>query len=253
MKPSLPVSILEEGLSYWWPKISELEGIPFFGTLLGLIRNGRPIDGDDDIDFILPMTARSKIVELIRMSDFEFSPVALVPLCEDIIQIRKTLGKHELLIDFYFYTQDLEGNCILKWHFIDARLEPRNFLRFSKKLIDSELSSDFGLIKVALPKHPRKIVKFLYGSKWKEPLAKHVSYETLIINGKPKVKVTSKKFLDKFRSKFGELFSKLKLKREFLSNSTGTHKVLLYILIILTISPFKSLNLVAKKIKRSTD
>ncbi len=253
MKPSLPVSILEEGLIYWWPKISELEGIPFFGTLLGITRHGGPIDGDDDIDFLLPMTARSKIVELIRISDFEFSPVTLVPLCEDVIQIRKTIEKHDLLIDFYFYTQDIEDNCILKWHFIDARLEPHNFLRFSKKFIESELISDFGSIEVSLPKQSRKVVKFLYGRNWKKPLEKHVAYETLIINGKPKVKVTSKKLSVKFKNKFQQFFNKLKIKRESLSNSTGTDKFLLYFLIILTISPFKSLKLIAKKIKLFSD
>jgi len=239
MKPSLPVSILEEGLSYWWPKISELEGIPFFGTLLGLIRNGRPIDGDDDVDFLLPITARSKLIELIHNSDFKFTPFFyLEPDCEDTIQVQKDYENHELIVDFYFYTQDLEENCILKWHFFDARFEPNNFLRFSKKFIESQLTSDFGSINVALPKKPEEIVEFLYGREWKKPVAKHISYEMLMINGKPKVKVI-----------YIKLFRKLKIQRGSLPNSTGTHKIFLYILIFLTISPLKSLKLIAKKIK----
>lgn len=238
MKVPVPARILEEGLNYWWPKISQLDGVPFFGTLLGLTRHAGPIDGDDDVDFLLPMTARPKVVELINKSDFQFAPVNLVPRCEDIIQIRKTVEKHDLLIDFYFYTQDLENNCILKWHFIDARFEPHNFLRFSKKLIESEFISDFRLNEVAFPKQSRKIVEFLYGRKWKKPLAKHVSYEIFIINGKPKIKMTSKK-----------LYNRLKLKRDSLSNSNGVNKVFLYALILVTIPPLKSLELLARKIK----
>jgi phosphorylcholine metabolism protein LicD len=201
MKPSLPVSILEEGLSYWWPKISELEGIPFFGTLLGLVRNGRPIDGDDDVDFLLPMTARSKLIELIHKSEFRFSPFCLEPDCEDIIQVRKDYENHELIVDFYFYSQDLEDNCVVKWHFFDARFQPNDFLRFSKKLIKPKLSSDFESIKVALPKQSKKVVKFLYGRKWKKPLIKDVTYEIFIVNGKPEVKIRSERFFDKLKIK----------------------------------------------------
>jgi hypothetical protein len=40
--------------------ISPHGGFPFFGTLLGLFRDGKLIDGDDDLDFAME-TARLKI------------------------------------------------------------------------------------------------------------------------------------------------------------------------------------------------
>ena len=52
-KGHLELKSLEHGLTTFSEKLShnKIEHFIFFGTLLGIVRDGQPIDGDDDIDF----------------------------------------------------------------------------------------------------------------------------------------------------------------------------------------------------------
>ena len=43
----------------------------FFGTLLGLVRDGDVIKGDDDIDIYVPLEERSALIEALHREGFE--------------------------------------------------------------------------------------------------------------------------------------------------------------------------------------
>ena len=94
---------LQVVLEYWAPILHDFGAIPFFGTLLGLTRDGKLIENDDDVDFILPFEYRSQIEQLILASAYSIvysDKVRENPWC---IQAQLKIDSHTLVVDFYFY------------------------------------------------------------------------------------------------------------------------------------------------------
>ena len=46
--------------------VNQANGIPFFGTALGLIRTGTVLDLDDDVDFAVPEIHKHELLKELR-------------------------------------------------------------------------------------------------------------------------------------------------------------------------------------------
>ena len=76
MKDLSPPSARQLGLEKYSRIVHQLGGYPFFGTALGIIRNGAVLPQDDDVDFILPFSSKKKLMErLVHESSISFKLV----------------------------------------------------------------------------------------------------------------------------------------------------------------------------------
>lgn len=158
------------------PWIEELGGKPFFGTLLGLIREGAPLESDDDVDFILPLHARSRALD--KILSLQGSRLTL--LTDWIIQFELNLNGEVTAVDLYFYTD--EGEDIrLPWHFSGTPWLANSHLLVPKKLLIDIVYVPLGgyLLKSTA------LAEYLYGPRWKQPLTKFIDYEIFIKDNRP--------------------------------------------------------------------
>ena len=50
--------------------LSHLEHFVFYGTLLGLVRGGNPIEGDDDVDILVNKKHFKEVKSIVKSLDF---------------------------------------------------------------------------------------------------------------------------------------------------------------------------------------
>ena len=72
MPPKTPVSsyhnkILVELFSKY---LSHIEHFVFYGTLLGLVREGQPIEGDDDVDVLVNKKHFNEVKSIVERLNF---------------------------------------------------------------------------------------------------------------------------------------------------------------------------------------
>jgi hypothetical protein len=138
--------------------------IPAYGTLLGIVRDNAPIDGDDDLDFWT-------------------NP-------EDSEQIKSTLIEHGYTMGInsgsFFNFYDYSGVQIDFYELIDDGeyyLDNWNwscmpYVRIEKSML-YPLEEKNG---VEIPQQAEKLVKYLYGERYMEKLSKN-EYRIIVDNG----------------------------------------------------------------------
>ncbi len=187
-KNTLNNSSLELGLT----KISEalkrsnIEFFPFFGTLLGLIRESKPIDNDDDVDFYVNILDYENVKSLLSALKFEIDYSTWPNHTKYFIQANGFLEGVFVRIDFYFYNKDVDPNFLIeRWNFPGQPQNPKSILKLPKPLIFplKEISSCG--ITIPIPKYPEIICEFLYGVNWRIPQKKLVDYRTVMLGGRP--------------------------------------------------------------------
>ena len=176
MKDFTSSSVRRTALGQLSKLVNELGGVPFFGTALGIIRNGTVLPEDDDVDFILPVTNRHNL-----LSYLESDPtVTFTFFTEWIVQVSLQIEHEIVLIDFYFYWD--EGDDIrLPWNFYGTPWRQKTHLYIPKVLL-SELifEPDVGFISKG-----NTIASYLYGKKWNTPLRKLIDYEINLKRNRP--------------------------------------------------------------------
>jgi len=149
--------------------ISGLDYLIFFGTLLGIVRSKSPIQGDDDIDFLINKKDFSKLKKILKENKFAISYEDT-----DYISFNKIGLSEEHTIDFYGFDIDEEfiwlnnsfyGNSLIK---LD-----RHKLKIPKGIIFKTYTNELNL---KIPKHPEKVLEYIYGEKWEIDLKKNKEY-----------------------------------------------------------------------------
>lgn len=165
---------------------------PFFGTLLGLARNGNLIDLDDDIDFacdsrdfdyITAEIEKNFVIETkLRLIDPDTGAGAQ----SYVISFSNSL----LHLDIYFFLAS-ENECIFPVHWTDQRFRPDKWLRVPLELVSKVRKWESG---ESLSQNDNYSVSdicfFLYGENWAIRQRKNIDYIHSVQNGIPFVRKT---------------------------------------------------------------
>ena len=163
--------------------LKTIQHFVFYGTLLGLTRENNIIDGDDDVDFLVDIKDKKKLIKIMTKS----KSFKLNGKNSNKYFIQYSLKKNNLetFVDFYFYKNNFSKNYIIERHnFLSNISNPNYALHIPKQNIFPVVKNkNFKL--VSMPKHPEKICEYLYGRNWKTPLKKNTGYRMEIVNNKP--------------------------------------------------------------------
>ncbi len=188
IKNKLQQASMEAGLVKFSQELqsNEIEHFVFFGTLLGLTREGKPIAGDDDVDFYVNDSGYDAVRALLISLGFEIDFSKYPNNTRHLIQAYGVLEDIEIRVDFYFFDSTTDKNFLLEhWNFL-AQPDNRNaLLKVPKPLVYPIEKKMFLGQKIAMPKHPEILCEFLYGINWKTPKRKRIDYKIIIVGGRP--------------------------------------------------------------------
>ncbi len=162
---------------------------PFFGTALGLARNGNVIDGDDDIDLTCEVEVLDAATKIIQDN---FSVALMVDMIDPISRAGArsfVLRFSDGLIHLDLYTFIiLQGSHIFPVHWRDQRGEPDKWLHVPSKL--AVAFRGWGQKKFGPQDQCQmaKLCEFLYGPQWRTPLRKNIDYIHSVDQGTPKIR-----------------------------------------------------------------
>lgn len=177
MKDLSPPSARQSGLEKYARVVHQLGGYPFFGTALGIIRNGAVLAQDDDVDFILPCTSKEKLMERLAQEP----SISFKLVTEWIVQTSFTESHEEILLDFYFFWD--EGRDIrLPWNFYGTPWRPESHLLVPKEILNELGISSSGNFSAS----GDSIAHYLYGDRWTEPMTKGIDYEIRLMDNRPR-------------------------------------------------------------------
>ena len=172
-----------------------IEHFVFFGTLLGLIREGRPITGDDDVDFYVNEIFYDSVCELLDsmglIVDFSNHPNHT----KHFIQVSGRLDKIEIRVDFYFYDASTDDNFLLEpWNFSGSPDNENKLLKLPKPLVFPLKVKKYLGTEIFVPQFSEIVCEFLYGKNWTIPKTKKIDYRVAMVGGRP-VRIQTKKIL----------------------------------------------------------
>ena len=185
----------ESNLVFFSKLLINVEYFIFFGTLLGITRENRLIDGDDDIDFYINHKNRDQLIKDLKINNIKVDLSLSVNQNKNFLQVKRVMQNEILITDFYFYESDVEKNYIIeKWNFEGGTNDESKHLRIPKTFIYPLKKISFKETVLCVPNEKELICEFLYGRNWDKKLIKDLEYEIKVINGKPYLYML-KKFL----------------------------------------------------------
>ena len=185
----------ESNLIFFVRLFGNIEYFIFFGTLLGITREKKLIDGDDDIDFYVNLNDRDQLIYKLKQENVEVDLELSVNQNKHFLQVKRNINNKILIADFYFYETDIEKNHIIeRWNFEGGTHIESKYLRIPKVFVYPLKTVKFNSEDVVLPKENELLCEFLYGRIWKRKLKKDSEYTIKVINGKPYLYLI-KKFL----------------------------------------------------------
>jgi phosphorylcholine metabolism protein LicD len=195
LKSNISLENNESNLVFFSKLLINVEYFIFFGTLLGITREGRLIDGDDDIDFYVNLNNRDQLIKDLKNNHIDVDLSLSVNKNKYFLQIKRLINKEVLIVDFYFYESDIEKNFIVeKWNFEGGTQDATKHLRIPKVFIYPLKIQSFKSTELSIPKEKELLCEFLYGRNWNKRLKKDIEYEIKVINGRPFLYII-KKFL----------------------------------------------------------
>lgn len=163
----------------------DIDYFVFFGTLLGLTRDGAPIKGDDDVDFYVNANDRDALIQKLTELDIEIKP-DFPNNSPHFLNVQKDFGDHKLSADFYFFDAESDDEYLLEyWNFTANWNNPGNILKLPKIFVYPIAVEIYGNAPIKLPNHTNLINEFLYGPNWRIPAKKHVDYFIRCVGGSP--------------------------------------------------------------------
>ena len=178
----------EDNLLFFSSLLAEIEHFAFFGTLLGLVRDNKIIESDDDVDIYVNSAARADLLQVLEKAGLKVPLDVSINTTPYLLQVQRTVRGEVGLVDFYFYDADTDPDYIWeKWNF-RARPEKANAaIKIPKKNIFPIERKFYQGIEVSMPGDAAQLCVFLYGKSWNKPMAKRTDYETIIVNNVPRV------------------------------------------------------------------
>jgi len=187
----MKTTLSEDGLGFTLKFFSNLmnekcEYFLFFGTLLGLVRDKRPIKGDDDVDFYVNKNHYAFVKDMLSGLGIPINYGEWPNNTEDFIQANCVIEGIEVRADFYFYDNETDINFVKeKWNFLGKPENPSNILKVPKPLIFPLKKITWQDTTLYIPMHPEIICEMLYGINWNIPQQKGVDYVMQVHGGRP--------------------------------------------------------------------
>lgn len=154
--------------------LRDVAAFPFFGTLLGIIRERDIIKNDDDVDFYVDSRHREEAISRLTESGFSISLDKWPNESPFFLQATRLIEGIETFVDLYFYDFNQESSWITeRWNFIGRPEIEGYHIYLNKDLIFPLKKSIFLDVEIFLPRHPRKCCAYLYGPSWREKKSKH--------------------------------------------------------------------------------
>lgn len=179
-KEKFAVGVLERALTLVGENIgSTTMVIPFFGTLLGLTREGHPIEADDDLDFFVDQIDFAELLSQLRKS--EVFEILFVSKTTDFA-VALTKDADRVPIAFHGYER-IKGHLLDRWNWSGIPEVGFLALRVPDSLVFPV--SSWKRSGLAFPAHPQALCRFLYGKSWEVPKTKFKDYKTLALFGRP--------------------------------------------------------------------
>lgn len=175
-----------ENLLYISSLIKEFENFVFFGTLLGLVRENKIIDGDDDIDFYVNKNDRVNLIKKLKSNLLIIDENDPINNNDSFLQAFRKFNDKLFVIDFYFYEDDKDEDFIIeKWNFQGMPHNKSKHLRIPKIFIYPIQQKKYKLSSVNFPSQSIQLCEFLYGPSWRKKITKDEDYTIKVINNKP--------------------------------------------------------------------
>lgn len=165
--------------------LDQYKPFPFFGTLLGLTRDGKPIEGDDDVDLYLDSDFFADVRHFLASS-----PGITITQIDESAPYLQIRLQHvsKIPIDLYFF--EIKGKHLVeKWNFAGLPNIRPLWMKAPSALIFPLRQASLGGEEVSIwfPSHPEELLAFLYGRNWQFPRQKGAEYFTLVLRGRPRV------------------------------------------------------------------
>jgi len=170
----------------------------FFGTLLGLVRDGDVIKGDDDIDIYVPLEERSALIEALHREGFEWRQDP-PNHSEYFMQIKREVDGEVGLIDFYFPDGAvLPGFLVDRWNFSASTASPKKFMHVPEGLVLPFQTCRLFDSNIRFPAQPIEAVEWLYGETWRTPISKESKYRMTMVHNTPVMQMRLPRAVERF-------------------------------------------------------
>ena len=164
---------------------SNLEHFVFYGTLLGFVREGKPIEGDDDVDILVNKKHFNEVKALVKTMNFSIHDGEFPNTTNFFLQAHGRIEGTIVLIDFYFYDFDSDPHFILEhWNQFGKVEDEDSILKLPKALIFPLKKEKFSDLEINIPCHSEVICEYLYGRSWRIPLNYGTEYSAVCQGGK---------------------------------------------------------------------
>ena len=155
-----------------------IEYFPFYGTLLGLVRENSCIEGDDDIDIMVSYKHREQIYKIMTDLGMKNTDGG-----RNFLQFTYKIGNQPVIADFYLF-EEQEDYVIEKWNFFGKEKDKKYNIHYDKKFIFPLTNKQWNGIELKMPCNPEWLVEYCYGKEWKEKKDKATEYKHFIIDNK---------------------------------------------------------------------
>ena len=187
-KPKIPRHLNRENLIKISNILIDVEHFIFFGGLLGLVRDGDIIEGDDDIDIYVSIKNREQILTRLESTDFEVDLGAWPNKTPYFLQASRFIDGIKTIVEFYFYEDEVNSQYVRdRWNFLGSINKKNTHILVPKHFLFPVKKTTYFDTDISFPANPEKICEFLYGRMWRAPLTKSKGYYTLIVNNKPHI------------------------------------------------------------------
>lgn len=188
MGPKVAKELNQKNLLLVTQALEGIEYFAFFGALLGLVRDGDLIDGDDDIDFYVNANERETVIELMRNNGFSVDLDHAINRYPEFLQAHRVQDGVRTIVDFYFYENETDKDYVCeKWNFIATPDNAKTHMHVPKSMLFPIQQKRFLEHNINLPAEPEAACRFLYGEQWMVKLEKRAGYRILMLNNKPRV------------------------------------------------------------------
>lgn len=172
------------------PLLEGMEYFIFYGTLLGIVREGRILEKDDDLDILIN---RKHLNELLKR--FDNNDGSLVIKTEDpapnytdfFKQATCTRDDVPTFVDFYLYDDQIKPGFIVdRWNIHGRWQDPNMHILIPENIVFPLQKQDHKIYgEIFLPSKPTECLEFTYGKGWMHPRKKKREYIQLIKNNRP--------------------------------------------------------------------